>query len=137
MLHQMDPLTVATKFGQIAAATGQVLVTDVPSSEVATLADLATKARTLDIANVSFAPPLIAPGSPNFDLIRQTAAERIAASEALDKAAASTPASTSPSHSAAASTAAPSSNPTVAKRPTVEESVTTQTDDLSSICAAR
>jgi anionic cell wall polymer biosynthesis LytR-Cps2A-Psr (LCP) family protein len=136
MLHQMDPLTVATKFGQIAAATGQVLVTDVPSSEVATLADLATKARSLDIANVSFAPPLIAPGSPDFNLIRQTTAEQIAASEALDKASAHTTAKTSPSKSAA-STAAPSTNPTAAKRPTVEESVTTQTGDLSSICAAR
>jgi LCP family protein required for cell wall assembly len=137
MLHQMDPLTVATKFGQIAAATGQVLVTDVPSSEVATLADLATKARTLDIANVSFAPPLIAPGAPNFDLIRQTVAERVAASEALDKVAASSRARTSPSPSAVVSKAAPSGNPTVAKRPTVEESVTLQTDDLTSVCAAR
>ncbi len=137
MLHQMDPLTVATKFGQIAAASGQVLVTDVPSSEVATLADLAMKARSLDIANVSFAPPLIAPGSPNFDFIRQTVAERVAASEALDKAASSAHPRTSPSPSAAVSKAAPSSNPTAAKRPTVEESVTTQTDDLSSVCAAR
>jgi anionic cell wall polymer biosynthesis LytR-Cps2A-Psr (LCP) family protein len=142
MLHQMDPLTVATKFGQIASASGQVLVTDVPSSEVSTLADLAIKARSLDIANVSFAPPLIAPGSPNYDLIRQTVAERIAASGALDKAPASSTARTSAARtsaapSAAASTTAPSTNPTAAKRPTVEESVTTQTDDLSSVCAAR
>jgi LCP family protein required for cell wall assembly len=136
MLHQMDPLTVATKFGQIAAASGQVLVTDVPSGEVSTLADLAMKARSLDIANVSFAPPLIAPGSPDFDLIRQTVAERIAASEALDKAATS-PARTSPSPSAAVSKASSTSNPTAAKRPTVEESVTVQTDDLTSVCAAR
>ena len=137
MLHQMDPLTVASKFGQIAAASGQVLVTDVPSSEVSTLADLAIKARSLDIANVSFAPPLIAPGSPNFDLIRQTVAEQIATSAALDKKAASAPARTSPSPSATVSKAAPSTNPTAAKRPTVEESVTTQTDDLTSVCAAR
>jgi polyisoprenyl-teichoic acid--peptidoglycan teichoic acid transferase len=147
MLHQMDPFTVATKFGQIATASGQVLVTDVPSSEVSTLADLAMKARSLDIANVSFAPPLIAPGNPNFALIRQTVAERIAASEALDKAAASAPAKVSPSASAkvspskstaaAATTATPGSNPTAAKRATVEESVTTQTDDLSSVCVAR
>jgi hypothetical protein len=133
----MDPLTVATKFGQIASASGQVLVTDVPSSEVATMADLAMKARSLDIANVSFAPPFIAPGAPNFDLIRQTVAERVAASEALDKAASSARPRTSPSPSAAVSKAAPSSNPTAAKRPTVEETVTTQTDDLSSVCAAR
>ena len=137
MLHQMDPLTVATKFGQIAAASGQVLVTDVPSGEVSTLVDLATKARSLDIANVSFAPPLIAPGSPNFDLIRQTVAQSIATSQALDKAAVSSPAKTTAKASAAASTTAASTNPTAAKRPTVEESVTTQTDDLTSVCAAR
>lgn len=136
MLHQMDPFTVATKFGQIATASGQVLVTDVPSGEVSTLAELATKARALDIANVSFAPPLIAPGSPNFALIRQTVAEKIAASEALDKVAASSRPAT-PSAPSAAPTAAVSVNPTAAKRPTVEESVTTQTDDLTSVCAAR
>lgn len=137
MLHQMDPVNVATKFGQIAAATGQVVVTDVPASEVGTLVELATKARSLDIANVSFAPPLIAPGSPNFDLIRQTVAEQVAASEALDKSAASAPASTaSAAPTEATSSAAASANPT-GKRPTVEESVTTQTDDLSSICVAR
>jgi LCP family protein required for cell wall assembly len=137
MLHQMDPLTVATKFGQIAAASGQVLVTDVPSSEVSTLADLALKARSLDIANVSFAPPLIAPGSPNFDLIRSTVAEKVTASEALDKAAAKSTAKASSTASAAASKATTSTNPTAAKRPTVEETVTTTTDDLTSVCAAR
>jgi LCP family protein required for cell wall assembly len=137
MLHQMDPLTVATKFGQIAAASGQVLVTDVPSGEVSTLADLALKARSLDIANVSFAPPLIAPGSPNFDLIRSTVSEKVTASEALDKAAGKSTAKASSTASAAASKATTSTNPTAAKRPTVEETVTTTTDDLTSVCAAR
>jgi len=136
MLHQMDPFTVATKFGQIAAASGQVLVTDVPSSEVSTLADLAIKARSLDIANVTFAPPLIAPGSPKFDVIRQVVTEQIAASEALDKAATTSQKQASAS-AATASQAPPSTNPTAAKRPTVEESVTTTTDDLTSVCTAR
>ena len=137
MLHQMDPLTVASKFGQIAAASGQVLVTDVPSSQVSTLADLAMKARSLDIANVSFAPPLIAPGNPDFGLIRQTVAERIATSQALDKAAASSPGKASAAPTASASSVTPSTNPTAAKRPTVAESVTIQTDDLTSVCTAR
>ena len=139
MLHQMDPLTVATKFGQIATATGQVLVTDVPSNEVGTLADLATKARPLDIANVTFAPPLIAPGNPNFALIRQTVAEQIATSEALDAAAkskkptAQTTASTATKAPSTASTA-----PATGKKTAfANESVATTTEDLSSVCAAR
>src|SRR5674476_828853 len=132
MLHQMDPLTVATKFGQIAAATGQVLVTDVPSSEVATLADLATKARSLDIANVSFAPPLIAPGNPNFDLIRQTTAEQIVASEALDKASAHATAKASPSKSAA-TTPAPILRATFSGEPTTIEPCTSSKRNASRV----
>lgn len=57
MLNQLDPLTVATKFGQLAGATGQILVTDVPSSQINGLADLALKAKRLDTASVSFTPP--------------------------------------------------------------------------------
>jgi polyisoprenyl-teichoic acid--peptidoglycan teichoic acid transferase len=152
MLHQMDPMTVAAKFGQIAAATGQVLATDVPSSEVGTLGDLAVKARSLEIRNVIFSPPLIAPGSPNFAVIRQTVAEQIAASEALDAAAKSakpsaepTAAETSKASSKATSaapiakvsSAAPTAQVTGKKSAFVNESVAPTSDDLSGECAAR
>ena len=107
--------------------------------ELGTLADLATKARPLDIANVTFAPPLIAPGNPNFALIRQTVAEQIATSEALDAAAkskkptAQTTASTATKAPSTASTA-----PATGKKTAfANESVATTTEDLSSVCAAR
>ncbi len=139
MLHQMDPMTVATKFGQIASATGQVLVTDVPSGQVGTLAELAVKARSLDIKNVIFSPPLIAPGSPNYALIRQTVADQIAASEALDAAARSVKPSAAPTTSAP--TTAPSTSATAAvtgKRSAfVNESVAPTSDSLAGECAAR
>ena len=139
MLHQMDPLTVATKFSQIASATGQVLVTDVPSSEVGAMADLATKARSLDIANVSFTPPLIAPGSPNYTLIRSTVVDAIKASEALYKA--PTTKATAPATSQAAPpTTSGSGKAATAKttaKPAAEESAVNTTEDLSAVCAAR
>ncbi|HSN12702.1 MAG TPA: LCP family protein, partial [Propionibacteriaceae bacterium] len=144
MLHQMEPMTVATKFSQIAAATGQVVVTDIPSDQVGTLAELAVKARSLDIKNVIFAPPLIASGSPNFSLIRQTVAEQIAASEALDAAAKSTKPSAAPT-TAAPTTAAPTKAPVASataavtgkKSAFVNESVAPTSDSLAGECAAR
>ncbi len=100
MLNQLDPFTVATKFGQLASATQKGVVTDVPSAEINKLAELALKTRQLETASVSFTPPLIYPGTPNFPLIRQTVKETISQSEALDKA---------PATSAQPSAAQPSS----------------------------
>lgn len=144
MLHQMDPMTVATKFGQIATATGQVLVTDVPSDQVGTLAELALKARSLDIRNVIFSPPLIAPGSPNFAVIRQTVADQIAASEALDAAAKSVKPAPAATTSAPTKASAPSSTAASAtaavtgkKSAFVNESVAPTSDSLTGECAAR
>jgi LCP family protein required for cell wall assembly len=137
MLHQMDPLTVATKFSQIASATGQVLVTDVPSTEVGTMADLATKARSLDIANVSFTPPLIAPGKPDYALIRSTVADAIKTSEALDKA---TTKAAAPTTTQAAPASSATGKTTAAKttaKAAVEETPVNTTEDLSAICSAR
>jgi LCP family protein required for cell wall assembly len=137
MLHQMDPLTVATKFSQIASATGRVLVTDVPSTDVGTMADLATKARSLDIANVSFTPPLIAPGKPDYTLIRSTVADAIKASGALDKA---TTKAAAPTTTQAAPATSGTGKATAAKttaKATVDETPINTTEDLSTICAAR
>lgn len=140
MLHQMDPLTVATKFGQIASATGRILVTDVPSGDVGMLVDLANKAKSLDIANVAFTPPLVAPGSPNYAIIRATVVDAIKASEDLDKAGTS---SAPPSSKAAAPASSAATGKSTAKATgkatsaaTTDEPANT-TEDLSAICTAR
>ena len=84
MLQQLDPLTVLTKFNQIAAAGEQVAFTDVPSKDVNKLATLATRTRSLPMSSVSFTPPLIYPGNPKLNVIRDTVRAKIEASEALD-----------------------------------------------------
>lgn len=86
MLKQLDPATVLTKFGAIAEAGERIAVTDVPQSETGTLLELALKAKDTPIASVSFVPPLIHPGEPDFGRIRQVVAESIARSEAADEA---------------------------------------------------
>src|SRR5699024_10649467 len=67
MLKQLDPATVLTKFGAIAKAGEEIAVTDVPQSETGALLELALRAKDTPIASVSFVPPLIQPGDPDFD----------------------------------------------------------------------
>lgn len=119
MLNQLDPFTVAAKFGDLASATQQGVMTDVPPAEINRLAELALKTRQLETTSVSFTPPLIYPGTPNYPLIKQTVKEMVAASEALDKAAAS------PSATTAAPTT--SAKPTTAAKPATSAAPTAKT----------
>lgn len=129
MLHQLEPMTVFTKFSQIADAGKDILATDVPSSEIGTLLDLATKGKDLPIQAVNFTPPLIAPGRPNFELIRTTVKQRITQSENLDKGQSSAPATSSRPTS-------PSSPGSSTRKPTTKPTSTQsgQTEDLNAIC---
>ncbi len=129
MLHQLDPMTVFTKFSQIADAGKDILATDVPSSEIGTLLELAGKGKDLPIQAVNFTPPLIAPGRPNFELIRTTVKQRIDQSESLDKTT-TKPVTTKPASSAKPTTPA-SRKPTSAP-----SSQAQQTEDLNAICTA-
>jgi LCP family protein required for cell wall assembly len=85
MLHQLDPETVLTKFGAIAAATKDTLTTSIPASEIHTFVDLALKARHLPITTVSFVPPKINTSAPDWTLIRQMVKTAIARSVAAGK----------------------------------------------------
>ena len=61
MLNQFDPITVLMKFNKIAAASREVVATDIPTSEVGTMIDLALKAKALPVSSVAMMPPLIHP----------------------------------------------------------------------------
>ena len=87
MLHQFNPSTLATSFTQLASASGETVTTSVSPSAVGELAELALKARVLPIISVAFTPPLVVPGSPDFEAIHAVVAQTIATSEALDVAA--------------------------------------------------
>ncbi len=122
MVKQLNPVTVLTKFNDIAAAGEQIVATDVPTDQLGVLLDLAQKGRSLPLASVSFAPPLIQPVKPNFPLIKTTVANKIAASEAADEKAANPEPSAS---TTAEPSAKPTSSATTSKR---------ETSDLDSVC---
>jgi LCP family protein required for cell wall assembly len=123
MLNQFDPITVLTKFNKIAAASQEVVATDIPTSEVGTMINLALKAKGLPVSSIAMMPPLIDPNSPDFSLVRGTVQQRIEASEALDRPVAqSTPAET----------------PSATTKPKSKGSSSrdAQTDDLGKVCSA-
>jgi polyisoprenyl-teichoic acid--peptidoglycan teichoic acid transferase len=118
MLNQLDPITVLTKFNKIATASKEVVATDIPPSEIATMMDLALKAKGLPVSSAAMVPPLINPGSPDYNVVQSTVQKTIAASEAIDNPTAEpTPAGT------------PEATPK--PKPTASPSRSAQTDDLS------
>jgi polyisoprenyl-teichoic acid--peptidoglycan teichoic acid transferase len=129
MLKQLDPITVLTKFNKIAAASKEVVATDIPPSEIATMMDLAIKARAVPVSSAAMVPPLIHPGAPDYDLIRSTVEKTITKSENVDtRAAEPTP--------AASPDATPKPKPKPKAKATASPPRGAQTDDLSKACAA-
>jgi LCP family protein required for cell wall assembly len=126
MLNQLDPITVLTKFNKIAAASRQVVATDIPTSKIGSMIDLALKAKRLPVSSAAMMPPLINPNSPDFTLIRRTVEKRIEASEAIDRPAA---------EPKPAGTGTPTAKRTAKPKPTAAPSKDAQTDDLGKVCA--
>ena len=124
MVKQLNPVTVLTKFQEIAKAGEEIVATDVPTSQLGVLLDLAQKGRSLPLSSVNFAPPLILPVKPDFPKIREVVKTKIAASEAKDEKG-DQPASTK-SSSDGSSSPKPSGGSTTKSQ--------TQSDDLDSVC---
>lgn len=138
MLNQLSPQTVLTKFQGIAAASKEVVQTDIPAGELGTFTDLALDAKKLPVSSFSAVPPLIRTSDPDFALIRAKVADAVAKSEALDKAASegdgkkpSTP--SSPTSKPTTSTTKKPSKSTATSSPTKPAN---GVDDVASICKA-
>lgn len=81
MLHQLNPQTVLTRFGAIAQAGKQVISTSIPASQLGTFVNLALKAKQQPVSTVSFVPPMISTGDPDWKLIRAMVANGLAKAE--------------------------------------------------------
>ncbi len=87
MAKQLDASVLATRFLQLSEAGRNLVVTDVGAGHVAELADLAMRARALELDTIDFTPPLIETADPDFPLIRETVVNAIRTSEAKDDSA--------------------------------------------------
>lgn len=141
MLNQLSPVTVLTKFNQIASAGKEIVATDIPTSTINTLMGLALKAKEVPISSVSFVPPLVYPGSPDFAVIHETVRAKVEAAEAADRG--EKPASAQPVNKPATSASSvPSSSasakPKASSRPKASSTPKPgqDTEDLASVCSA-
>jgi LCP family protein required for cell wall assembly len=67
-----DPLTLLSRYQQIAATTQDIVTTDIPQSVVGDFADLALKVKGAGIQSVVFDDSVIRPAYPDYDVIRST-----------------------------------------------------------------
>lgn len=74
ILRQFEPITVVTKFQEIAAAGANVMSTDVPQSMIGPFVDLALKAKDTQVQKLEMVPPNVDPERPDYDYIRQLVA---------------------------------------------------------------
>ncbi|MDX6744414.1 LCP family protein [Actinocorallia sp. A-T 12471] len=77
--RQATPLKVLRGFQRLARAFRTSVHTDLPRGLLPGLLELAGRVRGAPVASVQFKPPLIEPGSPDYGLIRRTAARALAA----------------------------------------------------------
>ncbi|MFD2090343.1 LCP family protein [Blastococcus deserti] len=126
IVEAADPMTLLTRYQQIAATTQDIVSTDIPQSVVGNFADLALKVKDAGIQSVVFDDTLIRPAYPDYDEIRATVQQALA----MTPAPAPTPAEPAPSGdssdaAAGTATAAPeASGPAAAS----ESPVTNATD---------
>ncbi len=85
MAKQLDASVVARRFLELSEAGSDIVVTDVGAGHVAELAELALRAKALELTSVDFTPPLVTTADPDFALIRSTVADAIDEVEAADE----------------------------------------------------
>ncbi|MCW2584206.1 MAG: Cell envelope-related function transcriptional attenuator common domain, partial [Klenkia sp.] len=118
IVARADPVTLLTRYQQLAATTSDIVSTDIPQSVLDDFVDLAFLVKDAGIRSVVFDDTVITPAYPDYDAIG------LLVQQALGTAPAPTP---EPTTAAETTTAAPSTS----AAPTEEAPV----DDVSDACA--
>jgi anionic cell wall polymer biosynthesis LytR-Cps2A-Psr (LCP) family protein len=77
VLKKIDLPTLMLKFPAIAGASAKLIRTDIPSSAVPTLMDLAFKAKAKGLKSLQLAYPVIQADNPDFWLMRHLIAQKL------------------------------------------------------------
>jgi polyisoprenyl-teichoic acid--peptidoglycan teichoic acid transferase len=70
IVEAADPMTLLSRYQQIAATTQDIVTTDIPQSVVGDFADLALKVKDAGIQSVVFDDTVIRPAYPDFDKVQ-------------------------------------------------------------------
>jgi LCP family protein required for cell wall assembly len=87
-----DPMTLLTRYQQIAATTQDIVSTDIPQGVVGDFADLALKVKDAGMQSVVFDDSVIRPAYPDYDKIRTIVQDSLVGPPAAPAAPAPTPA---------------------------------------------
>lgn len=134
MLQQISPQDALRNFSKIAAASSEMISTNVPQSEVDRFLDLAIKAKSQKIGTVSLVPPKVVTADPDIDLVHTMVADAIDRAEGQKP----TPAPTTEAAPPAEGEQAPVTTPAPVTGGSVgslkEGYAANQADDLGSVC---
>ncbi len=140
MLQQITPQDALKNFSKIAAASSQMISTDVPKSEVDTFLALAIKAKSQKLGSVSLVPPKVVTADPDIDVVHTLVADAIARAEGR-KPAPAAPSAPSAEKGAGSSSDQPATTPATSPAVTggsfgslKDGYAANQADDLGSAC---
>jgi anionic cell wall polymer biosynthesis LytR-Cps2A-Psr (LCP) family protein len=71
MLHQMNPITLLTRFQGIAEAGALAVDTDIPQGLLGEFAGLGVRAKSQTSKTIEFVPPRIDPAAPDYSAIHK------------------------------------------------------------------
>ena len=111
MLRQISPQTALSNFQDIAAASSEMVSTNLPAKELDRFMGLALKAKDQKISTVSLVPPAIVTAAPDIALVHQMIADAITRAEGGTPAADTAQAAPAPAESGAARRRLPSRPP--------------------------
>ncbi len=77
VLKKVDLNTLLFKFGAVAGASSKLVRSDIPSSAIPTLMDLAFKAKAKGLKSLQLTAPLIDASNPDFFLMRHLIAQKL------------------------------------------------------------
>jgi polyisoprenyl-teichoic acid--peptidoglycan teichoic acid transferase len=100
IVEAADPMTLLSRYQQIAATTQDIVSTDIPQSVVGDFADLALKVKDAGMQSVVFDDTVIRPAYPDFDEMRALVQEALTTTPSPTP----TPAEPAPADGAAAAT---------------------------------
>lgn len=91
LLDQADPATVLSRFTQVAAATKELIRTDIPRAMLSNLVPLALKVKDAKVTSIQFVPPLIQTYDPDWEKIRKLTQKAVRESTGAQPVTAKTP----------------------------------------------
>lgn len=111
IVEAADPMTLLSRFQQLAATTQDIVSTDVPQRVLGDVVELGLRVKDAPIRSVVFDDTVIDPAYPDYDRIRALVQQALAGPSDTSPAAGTT------APSAAPSSAAPSSDPATSSAP--------------------